>query len=193
MWNPQLVIDYLREQEPLVQLSLKMLTLKCSMLLLLATCSRQQRLLSMKRSNIKFEIDGSVSIRVDSVQKHSSRGRSLEVIRLKQFTQDKTVCVVRTLRTYIDRTKDISDAGDSLLCSFKPPYRGIGTQTLARWTKDIMSRAGIDISVYKAHSTRGASASGLAQAGVPLDQILKLGSWSDISTFKMFYLRSLDP
>ena len=192
MWNPQVVIDYLREQEPLRNLSLKSLTQKCVVLLLLATCSRQQRILSIRGSNIILEIDGSISIRLDKVQKHSSRGKSLEIIKLKTFNDDRATCVVRVLKCYLDRTKDITNANDALFCSFRPPYAAIGTPTIARWTKEIMSKAGIDISVYKAHSTRGASASGMANAGVPLNDILKMGSWTDVSTFKHFYLRSLD-
>ena len=192
MWNPQIVIDHVRELIPLRSLSLKMLTLKVVILFLLSTCSRQQRLLSVKRSNIKWECDGSVSIRIDEVQKHSTRGKSLEIIKLKPFLEDKGVCVIATLKAYLDRTQEITNAGDALLCSFQPPHKGVGLQTVSRWTKEIMARSGIDVSVYKAHSTRGASASGMASAGMPLNDILRLGAWSHVSTFKQFYLRPVN-
>ena len=191
MWNPGLVVDYLREFTPIKDLSIKNLTLKCSMLLLLATCSRQQRLVSIKRSNILFQEDGSVDITTDVLQKHSSRGKSLEVISIKPFDDDRSVCVVQNLKMYLKKTKDISNAGDALFCSFAPPYRAVGTQTIARWTKTVMEKAGIDTTIFKAHSTRGASASNLAKQGVPLKDILKRGCWSHEDTFRHFYLRHI--
>ena len=191
MWNPQIVIDFLREWVPLNRLSLKDLTLKLVMLLLLSTCSRLQRVHSIKRTNIVFENDGSMSIKIDEVQKHSSRGKSLEVINLKPFTDDRGVCVVFTLKEYLLRTKDISNAEHYLFCSYMPPYARVGIPTIGRWTKTVMARAGVDIAIYKAHSTRGASASALAKAGTPLQEILKKGAWSHESTFKQFYLRDI--
>ena len=191
MWDPQIVVDYLREKVPLKDLSFKEITMKFCMLFLLATCSRQQRLVSIKRSNIKFQIDGSVDITTDTLQKHSSRGKSLEVVTLKPFPSDRSVCVVQNLKVYLEKTSQVTNAGDSLFCSFTPPYKAVGTQTIARWTKNTMKEAGVDVSIFKAHSTRGASASGLAKMGVPLQDILCKGCWSHESTFKQFYLRQL--
>ena len=191
MWDPDIVIDYLREKVPLRELSIKDITLKFCMLFLLATCSRQQRLISLKRSNIIFQTDGSVDIRIDTLQKHSSRGKSLEILSLKPFLTDKSVCVVTNLRIYLKKTAELTNAGDLLFCSFAPPYKAVGTQTIARWTKLTMKNAGIDTNLFKAHSTRGSSASKLASMGVPLKDILKKGHWSHESTFKHFYLRSV--
>ena len=189
MWDPDVVIDYLREKVPLKDLSIKELTLKVCMLFLLATCSRQQRLISLKRSNIKFQLDGSVDIRIDTLQKHSSRGKSLEVLSLKPFNADKSICVVTNLKAYLKKTEEVTNAGDLLFCSFAPPYKAVGTQTIARWTKFTMKKAGIDTDLFKAHSTRGSSASKMAKMGIPLTDILKKGHWSHESTFKHFYLR----
>ena len=191
MWDTDLVIDFLREKTPLMSLSLKDLTFKFCMLFLLATCSRQQRLHSLKRSNIKVQKDGSVDITTDSLQKHSTRGRSLEVITLKPFASDRSVCVVNNLLHYMLRTKEVSNAGDFLVCSYVPPYKRVGTQTLSRWIKTVMNESGVDIGAFKAHSTRGASASKLAQLGTPLHEILKRGCWSQESSFKQFYLRPI--
>ena len=191
MWNPQRVIDFLREWTPNRSLSLKKLTLKLNMLLLLATCSRLQRVHSIKRNNVCFEIDGSVVIRIDELQKHSTRGKSLETLTLLPFDNDKGVCVVKVLKEYLNRTKDISNSDDKLLCSFCPPHKAVGIQTIGRWTRTIMSESGIDIDIYKAHSTRSASASALACAGTPIGDILKKGAWTDESTFKQFYLRTM--
>ena len=165
MWNPDTVLDFLREKTPLNSLSLKDLTLKFCMLFLLATCARQQKLCMLKRSNIKFQPDGSVKIVIDELQKHSSKGKSLEVLQLSPFSQDKSICVVNNLKVYLHKTKEVTNAGNNLLCSFKPPYKAVGTQTIARWIKTTMKDAGIGINVFKAHSTRGSSASHLVKVG----------------------------
>ena len=123
MWHTNLVIDYLREITPISSLSLKDLTQKLCMLFLLATCSRQQRICSLKRSNIKIQHDGTVDITTDSLQKHFSRSKSLEVLTLKPFLEDRSICVVNNLLHYMLRTQDISNAGDYLICIYVPLYR----------------------------------------------------------------------
>ena len=45
---------------------------------------------------------------------------------------------------------------------------------------------------FTGHSTRSASTSAAARAGVPLDTILIAADWPSSETFKRFYLRSPD-
>ena len=54
-----------------------------------------------------------------------------------------------------------------------------------------MQLPGIDCH-FTGHSTRSASTSAAARAGVPLDSILVAADWSSSETFKRFYLRSPD-
>jgi len=49
---------------------------------------------------------------------------------------------------------------------------------LGRWIKTCIADAGIDGSVFSAHSTRGAGASKAAASGVAIEAILKAASWS---------------
>ena len=49
--------------------------------------------------------------------------------------------------------------------------------------------AGIDTSVFKAHSVRGASTSSALDRGVPMQDILATADWSRESTFRRFYYR----
>lgn len=67
-------------------------------------------------------------------------------------------------------------------------------KALATWTlrvdlglKNVMAKAGIDISVYKAHSTRAAVTSAAKGKQVPIDTILSSAGWSSESTFARFY------
>ena len=45
---------------------------------------------------------------------------------------------------------------------------------------------------FTGHSTRNASTTAAARAGVPLDTILVAADWSSSKTFRRFYLRSPD-
>ena len=191
IWNINVVLDYLRELTPLSSLSLKMLSFKTVMLLLLCTCSRQQRLLNIKRSHISYEVDGSISIRISILQKHSRKGRSLEILKLQEFKDDRGLCVVNCVKTYLQRTSDHVGDNDIFLCSFRAPHRAIGSQTLARWSLTVMKEAGVDVSVFKTHSTRSASASYMINTGTPLSHVLKQGAWTDECTFREFYLRDV--
>ena len=55
--------------------------------------------------------------------------------------------------------------------------------------KEHMKKAGIDVSKYKPHSIRHASASALIMAGATLDQVMALGRWKSLSTFLKYYLK----
>lgn len=52
-----------------------------------------------------------------------------------------------------------------------------------------MDLAGIDISIFGAHSTRGAMATKVFQSGGSLSDLMRTANWSSESTFKNFYFR----
>ena len=53
--------------------------------------------------------------------------------------------------------------------------------------------AGIDTSVFKGHSSRGASTLKAVSLGVPLDVVLKTADWKNAGTFAKFYERPTSP
>ena len=63
--------------------------------------------------------------------------------------------------------------------------------SVMRWVKNYLSLAGVDSSVFSAHSTRGAASSKAAWIGVPVDAILEAADWSRPSTFSRFYRRDI--
>ena len=50
--------------------------------------------------------------------------------------------------------------------------------------------AGIDTSIFKGHSFRGASTSKAVTRGVSLEDVLKTADWKNAGTFAKFYNRS---
>lgn len=67
-------------------------------------------------------------------------------------------------------------------------YRLVSVRTISHLIKAILSESGLDPS-FSAHSIRGASASCALSKGVPVDSILKTGSWGSESTLTRFYRR----
>ena len=74
-----------------------------------------------------------------------------------------------------------------MLTGYQKPHKPVSTNTIARWLKNVMAKAGIDTSVYKAHSTRAAVISAAKGKQVPIDTILATAGWSSESTFARFY------
>lgn len=77
-----------------------------------------------------------------------------------------------------------------LFISFRKLYKAVGTQTLSRLIKKVMSKSGIDVNIFSAYSTRHASTFAAKRQGVNIDLIRKTASWSkDSETFARFYDR----
>ena len=55
-----------------------------------------------------------------------------------------------------------------------------------------MGNSGIDTEIVKPHSTRVASNSVAYKLGMPLQQVLKRGQWSNVGTFFTYYFRVIE-
>ena len=102
------------------------------------------------------------------------------------------MCPVACLREYIKKTENHRNrSGDSqpLFLATQRPYSPVSSTSIGRWLKLTLQDAGIDISVFKAHSTRGASSSAARQSGVSVKDILTAADWSRETTFNRFYYR----
>ena len=71
------------------------------------------------------------------------------------------------------------------------PHKPVCSSTLARWLKSLLDKAGIDTSIFKAHSTRSAAASAAASTGITTGDTLKAADWSSETVFTKFYYKPL--
>jgi len=129
---------------------------------------------------------------VNSLLKSSRPGRSSIVFTLPAFPENEKLCAHSTLSPYINRTTSVRQSLNTskLFISYGKPNKVISTSTLSRWLKDILSIAGIDTSIFKGHSFRGASTSKAVSLGVSLADVLKTADWRNAGTFAKFYKRS---
>ena len=77
----------------------------------------------------------------------------------------------------------------SLFISYVKPHKPVTSQRIAHWIKDLLTEAGVNTAVFKAHSVRGASTSAAVAKGVSIQDVLKTADWSKEPTFRKFYYR----
>ena len=97
---------------------------------------------------------------------------------------DKRLCVVEFLEAYIKRTAPLRKGTKQRLICYIAPHGPASKDTISRWIKQTMKAAGIDTTVFKPHSTRGAATSAI-------QEIMNTAGWRSDSTFTKFYDRTI--
>ena len=110
-----------------------------------------------------------------------------------------TLCPVRALRYYLDRTKDLRGSRSLLFISFKKGHTSvIRPATLSSWFKQTIllcykqaDQQALDLVQVKAHDIQAFAASKAFYGGVSVDQIMQACHWKAHNTFTNFYLKDL--
>lgn len=109
------------------------------------------------------------------------------------FPHNRLLCPVVTLKAYEQRTAPLRGADippkTTLFLTTIKPHGPASSSTIARWLKNLLARAGIDTSIFKAHSVRGASSTAAHNAGVTTCDIMNAADWSSQSVFQKFYYK----
>lgn len=187
-WDPTTVLDYLK-QMPLENIKLQALTFKLVMLLALCSSQRLQGLKALSLDSACLDENKCVFY-FDVLLKTSRPGKHAHPLEISRYNADIELCPVSHLLKYIQMTKSLRGDIKQLLISYVKPYGAVTTDTISRWLKVVMTQAGIDTNIFKAHSTRSASSSKAITTGAPIDVILSKVGWTKENTFRKFYSRS---
>ena len=189
-WDTYKVSQFLKTFASLTEIKLRELTYKLIMLCALVTGQRCQ---SLHLMNLDTMIKSASSYRfvIHNLVKQSAPGKAQPVLVLPKFDEDERLCVYSVLEEYVQRTNSIRNNESQLFISFAKPHKKVSKDTIARWTKHVMSLSGIDTSVFKPHSTRAASTSKASKCSVPISHIMSAASWASDSTFHKFYKREV--
>ena len=152
----------------------------------LASMQRVQTLHVININDILFS-DSLVIIPIKSTLKQSSPRRNNFLLTLRSYTSDPAICVLSTLKAYVNRTKQIRKSFSQLFISFQKPHLPVSKSTISRWIRRVLEESGIDVSLFTAHSTRAASSSAAKIDDSSMDEILKTAGWSNNVVFKKFY------
>lgn len=186
IWDVEKVLSLLNSFPTDTSINDKMLSYKLTMLLALASASRASEICHL---DIKYLVkhQSGYSFSLSRPTKVQKPGNPIPNIKYFKFTESKSLCVCHTIDMYLDRSKSWRKGETQLLLSYVNPHNKVQTDTVSRWIKEVIALAGIDTSVFKAHSTRAASTSKASNSGVSLKEIVKRGYWSNESTFQKFY------
>lgn len=195
-WDVGVVVCYLKGLGKNEELSLRLLTLKTSMLMALTRPSRSADLSILDIQTRSFVANG-VVFRPTQLSKQSRSSRPLTDFVFPAFQDDDTICPVNALKAYEARTEQFrhTSSGEfksKLFLSWIGQHNPVTSSTIARWLRTCMAEAGIDINIFKPHSIRGAACSKAAGAGVTVKDILDAADWSSEGTFQRFYHRQED-
>jgi len=128
-----------------------------------------------------------VSFQLPTLGKKRKAGAPPKQFTFGAYPNDNRLCVMRCLQQYeattLQHRENSPEISQLLFLSYIKPHKPVTSQRIANWLKDILGKAGIDTSVFKAHSVRGASSTAASMKGVPIEDILCTADWSTDSTF----------
>jgi integrase len=213
-WNLALVLRMLTKApfEPLHKAELSHLTLKTVFLLALASGRRRSELHALQCNFQRKEDWEEITIFPDpkfipKTRLASDGAKAFQPLTLKSLShevgrdlpEDRSLCIVRALRFYLDRTDKVRKGRTRLFIAFKQGYdKDIVANTVSGWIKKTVQltyslsnqedqlTAGV-----RAHDVRGLAASWALLRNVSMDEILAACSWKSHNTFTSFYLKDL--
>ena len=187
IWDINALLAYFESLPTNSELTLKCLTEKLTVLLLILSEQQKQTLLAIDIDNVKIYEDKLI-ILLNSSFKHTKPSRPAQAIVYHKFNGNLKLCVVECAKLYIEVRKElVPPENKQFLVTFGKPHKAASDDTISRWIKNTISSAGIDIYVFKAHSTRSASSSKAIRTGIPYTEILKRDSWKGANTFTKHY------
>ena len=214
-WNLSLVLHQLTKApfEPLKEASLKHLTFKTVFLLALGSGKRRSEIHAWQNKNIRHQSDWSkVSLypspsflSKNQLAKEGPESVAPVVIPAlaptldRSLKSDRSLCPVRALRYYLDRTSDLRQNKELVFVSFKKGFdKDISPATISSWIKqtvilcyELSDQESHTLHQVKAHDIRAFAASKAFQSGVSLEQILSACHWKSHNTFTQFYLKDV--
>ena len=188
VWDVETVLEVLKNLCPNEDLDDKLLTEKTAMLLGLVAIPRgcelsylKLHLMGVGKDVIKFSFDQPC--------KPTKPGERPPDFEIHRFDDNPNLCPMNSLQAYLSRTSSWrpDPKRGELFVGIKAPHDPVHKSTIARWIKNILTRANIDTTRYQAHSIRAASSSKAKQQGLSIKDILERGNWSRESTWQKYY------
>ena len=214
-WDLSLVLLGLTKSpfEPLSEAPLKWLTYKTVFLLALASGKRRSEIHAWTHSSVSSrrnwsEVTVSPSPAFLAKNQLASDGPdSIKPVVIPALTtmldsslvEDKSLCPVRALKVYLDKTKSVRKGKALLFVSLREDYsKDITRITISQWIKQTIhtcyqssDMTDQQVTQVRAHDVRAMGASLAFKGGVSLEQVLSSCYWRSHNTFTNFYLKDI--
>ena len=181
VWNPHRVLERLSKTtkpESLIQSGQEALTL-----LMLATGLRVDDIFKLRAKYVKTDYGLRLFFR--EPRKTDCVKQFVTFIDVASFPANHRICPVRAILRYLRFAHAARNTdGDSLVIS--STGAPAAKQTLQRWVRTELARAGI---VATAGSARSAAASAAFASGMSVDVIMRSAGWLSESVFRKHYFR----
>ena len=125
------MLDVLTSWTPNKSISVRTLTFKVTMLLMLLSARRGQTIIDIDINNIRFEDSRVIIINLGKLFKTSTKHFHEPPIQLCAF-EDKDICIVTSLKIYLQKTSILRGQESQLLISYAPPHQKICRDTLSK-------------------------------------------------------------
>ena len=191
VWDVEQVFSYLHNLPDNEQLSDRLLTLKLTMLLALASACRCSEIQNL---DIRYMTRSATSytFQFTKVSKSWKKGKPPPSLKFFQLESNRKLCVVSAIDIYLKRSLQWrAGSKHQLLLSTIQPHNEVAKSTISGCVKAVLENSGIDINIFKAHSSRSASTSKAKCEGCSLKDILKRGQWSGKTTWQKHYHKSV--
>ena len=192
-WDVGKVLHFLAAWHPPEVLSKKQLTLKTVTLIALTSSDRAQTIHALDIDHIHFKGAGNgVEFHVPVLLKHSRKGKPAKKVLCVEWDApelDVSLYVEFYLRkTFKYRYKAVRLGGEKPTQLFLSHRNGKPVQraSISRWIREVLVLSGIDITTFRAGSTRSASSSAAARCGASPQQIVAHGDWSNLGTYQQW-------
>ena len=191
IWDVSIVFDYVESLGEVELSSLYELTIRLTGLLALLTSQRRQTLhcLDISASSM-IEKGNELTFVVGKKVKQTRPGCHQAPLVLKSFPNNPKLCVVRHVKQYLLITKSLRGDTTSLFICTTKPHKAASKDTISRWIRTLLQRAGVP-AIFSAHSTRAAASSAAASVNVPIDVILQNAGWQSQTTFATYYNKDI--
>ena len=169
IWDIQTVLDFVKCHWSRCDSSDKALTYKLVILMFFSSASRAS---AIHHLDVRYMLrtEGKFVFTFHKLRKNWKYRKAPPSLEFCEYAEDRDLCVVTTFNEYIKRTYQwrAEKIHCQLLLSFIQPYVEVSNSTVSRWIKETLKLAGIDISVFKGHSTREVSSSKASKTGLSL-------------------------
>ena len=212
-WDLSLVLLGLTKPsfEPLSEAPLKWLTYKTVFLLALASGKRRSEIHAWTHSSVSSRRNWSeVTVSPAFLAKNqlaSDGPDSIKPVVIPALTtmldsslvEDKSLCPVRALKVYLQKTKSMRKGKALLFVSLREGYsKDITRITISQWIKHTIQTcyqssdtADQQVTQVRAHDVRAMAASLAFKGGISLEQVLSSCYWKSHNTFTNFYLKDI--
>ena len=136
IWDVSIVLSHLRSLSPVDKLSLKELTLKLVVLILLVSGQRGQTVHLISIDHM-VPMNNCYTFQIVDHLKQSRPGVKNPLAELRPF-EGKSLCVVTTLKEYLTRTQSLRGSESQLFISYTRPFKRVSRETISRWVKLVL-------------------------------------------------------